>query len=105
MNVDHTTMNSHPQQRNKRLAQRRRYGSKGNKSNKSSKNGSKSSKKSGVATYNTLVVLNSLGQEVRRMENNTKSVVSFDFSGRRGVYFVKMSAIDGSTITKRVIVK
>ncbi len=60
---------------------------------------------SGVATYNTLVVLNSLGQEVRRIENNTKSVVSFDFSGRRGVYFVKMSAIDGSTITKRVIVK
>jgi len=52
MNVDHTTMNSHPQQRNKRLAQRRRYGSKGNKSNKSSKNGGSKSSKSGVASNN-----------------------------------------------------
>jgi len=46
-------MNSHPQQRNKRLARRRRYGSKGNKSNKSSKNGgSKSSKSLSGVTYN-----------------------------------------------------
>ena len=46
-------MNSHPQQRNKRLSRRRRYDSKGNKSNKSSKNGgSKSSKNGGSSYYN-----------------------------------------------------
>ena len=60
---------------------------------------------SGISSYSSIVVLNSLGQEVRSINNNSKSVVSFDLSARRGVYFVKLSAKDGSTITKRVIIK
>lgn len=59
----------------------------------------------GTANYSTIVVLNSLGQEVRKIENNSNALVSFDFEGRRGVYFVKLKGNDGSTITKRVIIK
>jgi hypothetical protein len=53
----------------------------------------------------SIVVVNSLGQEVDRIENNSKSVVSFNFDGRRGVYFVKLNGNDGKVITKRVIIK
>jgi len=60
---------------------------------------------SGATGYNTIVVVNSLGQEVRKVSNNTNATVSFNFEGRRGVYFVKLTATDGSTITKRVIIK
>lgn len=60
---------------------------------------------SGTSNYTTIVVVNSLGQEVRKVKNNTNSTVSFDFEGRRGVYFVKLKAKDGSTVTKRVIIK
>lgn len=59
----------------------------------------------GAANYATIVVVNSLGQEVRKIENNSNAVLSFDFEGRRGVYFVKLVATDGGTITKRVIIK
>jgi hypothetical protein len=59
----------------------------------------------GAANYSTLVVVNSLGQEVEKIENNTNAVVSFNLEGRRGVYFLKLAAEDGSTITKRVIIK
>lgn len=59
----------------------------------------------GAANYSTLLVVNSLGQEVRKIENNTSSVVSFNLEGRRGVYFLRLSAEDGSTVTRRVIIK
>ena len=59
----------------------------------------------GTADYPTIVVVNSLGQEVRKIEKNTKSQVSFDFEGRRGVYFVKLKGEDGNTVTRRVIIK
>ena len=59
----------------------------------------------GAANYPTLVVVNSLGQEVRKIEKNTSAIILFDFDGRRGVYFLKLIANDGSTITRRVIIK
>tara|TARA_B110000902_G_scaffold124295_1_gene145142 strand:- start:52688 stop:53647 length:960 start_codon:yes stop_codon:yes gene_type:complete len=59
----------------------------------------------GAANYPTLVVVNSLGQEVRKIEKNTSAIVSFDLEGRRGVYFLKLSSTDGSTVTRRVIIK
>lgn len=59
----------------------------------------------GIANYSTIVVINSLGQEVRKVENNAASILSFNFEGRRGVYFVKLTANDGNTITRRVIIK
>ncbi|MFT6983918.1 MAG: hypothetical protein ACJAUD_002698 [Crocinitomicaceae bacterium] len=59
----------------------------------------------GAANYPTLVVVNSLGQEVRKIEKNTSAIVSINLEGRRGVYFLKLSAEDGSTVTRRVIIK
>ena len=59
----------------------------------------------GAANYPILVVVNSLGQEVRKIEKNTSAIVSFDLEGRRGVYFLKLSSTDGSTVTRRVIIK
>lgn len=58
-----------------------------------------------IQNYATISVVNSLGQEVARVENNSSAVVSFDFGGRRGVYFVKLNDGAGNTLTKRVIVK
>lgn len=55
--------------------------------------------------YASISIINSLGQVVREISNNHKAVLSFDLSGRRGVYFVKLTDQFGATITKRVIVK
>lgn len=55
--------------------------------------------------YETIAVVNSLGQVVRNITNNSSQILAFDLSGRRGVYFVKMTDASGNTITKRVIVK
>lgn len=57
-----------------------------------------------VEQYATIQVVNSLGQEVENVKNNALNTVSFDFSNRRGVYFVKLSG-NGKTITRRVIIK
>lgn len=58
-----------------------------------------------AADYTQIVVVNSLGQEVRTINNNHKTLLSVDLDGRRGVYFVKMTDQSGNTVTKRVIVK
>jgi len=55
--------------------------------------------------FATITVVNSLGQVVREISNNHKAVLSFDLTGRRGVYFVKLTDQFGATVTKRVIVK
>lgn len=55
--------------------------------------------------YETISVVNSLGQVVRNITNNSSQILAFDLSGRRGVYFVKLTDNSGNTITKRVIVK
>lgn len=55
--------------------------------------------------YETITIVNSLGQTVRTITNNGSQVLSFDLSDRRGVYFVKLTDNSGNTITKRVIVK
>lgn len=57
-----------------------------------------------VADYKTIQVVNSLGQEVVTINNNSENVVSFDFSDRRGVYFVKLTG-NGTAVTRRVIIK
>ena len=58
-----------------------------------------------ASDYPSIVVINSLGQEVRTISNNNKAVISIDLTGRRGVYFVKLTDNSGNTTTKRVIVK
>ncbi len=58
-----------------------------------------------ISDYRTIEVVNSLGQSVMNVTNNYESSKTFDFSDRRGVYFVKLTAQDGTSVTRRVIVK
>lgn len=50
-------------------------------------------------------VVNALGQEVKTMKNNSNPVLTLDLDGKAGVYFVKMTAKDGQSLTRKVIVK
>ncbi|MES2799769.1 MAG: T9SS type A sorting domain-containing protein [Bacteroidota bacterium] len=50
-------------------------------------------------------IVNALGQEVKSVRNNASSVLSIDLDGKSGVYFVKLTAKDGQTTTRKVIVK
>jgi len=59
----------------------------------------------GIENFETVSVINSLGQNVQTIKNNTKSVVKFTMNNRRGVYFVKLTGTNGSVVTKRVIIK
>ena len=59
----------------------------------------------GANDFVSIVVLNALGQEVKSIKNNTKSVVKFNMSERKGVYFVKLSDLNGNVITRKVIIK
>lgn len=59
----------------------------------------------GTGDYSTIYVVNSLGQEVKRINNNNKTVLSIDLGERKGVYFVKLEGDNKDTITKRVIIK
>lgn len=61
-------------------------------------------KVSNVADYSTITIVNSLGQEVESIDNNSQTTVTFDLSNRRGVYFVKLSG-NGKAVTRRVIIK
>lgn len=58
-----------------------------------------------IAEYNSIEVVNSLGQSVMVVTNNNESSRTFDFSDRRGVYFVRLTSQEGKTITRRVIVR
>ncbi len=58
-----------------------------------------------VENVTSIVVLNSLGQVIETIENNSKTVVKFDLADRKGVYFVQLRDSKGNTITKKVIVK
>lgn len=59
----------------------------------------------GAANYASIVVVNSLGQEVKSLSDNVNTLVTFDLGENRGVYFVKLTDNSGDTITKRVIIK
>jgi hypothetical protein len=59
----------------------------------------------GAASYATIVVVNSLGQKIESITNNSNTLVSIDLKGNRGVYFVKLTDNSGNTVTKRVIIK
>lgn len=59
----------------------------------------------GAASYATIVVVNSLGQKIESITNNSNTLVSFDLKENRGVYFVKLTDNSGNTVTKRVIIK
>ncbi len=59
----------------------------------------------GTGNYSTITVVNSLGQEVERIENNSKTVLAIDLGNSKGVYFVKLIGENKEAITKRVIIK
>lgn len=59
----------------------------------------------GMNDITSLVVVNSLGQVVESVNNNSKSIVKLDLSNRKGVYFVKLTDNTGSVTTKKVIIK
>ena len=58
-----------------------------------------------VENVTSIVVLNSLGQVIETVENNSSSIVKFDLAERKGVYFVQLHDSNGNMITKKVIVK
>lgn len=59
----------------------------------------------GIENFESLEVINSLGQNVQTINKNTKSVVKLTMNNRRGLYFVKLTGTDGTVVTKRVIIK
>lgn len=59
----------------------------------------------GAADFDEITVVNSLGQVVRHVSNNTESFIVFNLTDRRGVYFVQLTDKAGNSVTKRVIVK
>jgi hypothetical protein len=59
----------------------------------------------GIENFETVSVINSLGQNVQTINNNTKSVVNFAMNNLRGVYFVKLTDANGTVVTKRAIIK
>ncbi len=58
-----------------------------------------------VENVTSIVVLNSLGQVIESVENNSKAIVKFNMADRKGVYFIQLEDGNGNTITKKVIVK
>ena len=59
----------------------------------------------GASSIVKIQVVNSLGQVVVSIDNNSKSVLSIDLGSYRGLYLMKMTDESGEQITKRVIVK
>ena len=55
--------------------------------------------------FNSITIVNSLGQIVESISNNSKVNVSVDLKGRKGVYFVKLSNSKGESVTRKVISK
>lgn len=60
---------------------------------------------SGIGGVSTVEVVNSLGQVVHTINSNVSSIVKFDLSNRKGVYFVKLMDKTGILTTKKVIIK
>lgn len=60
---------------------------------------------SGINGVSSIEVVNSLGQIVYTINSNTSSIVKFDLSNRKGVYFVKLMDKSGILTTKKVIIK
>ncbi len=50
-------------------------------------------------------IVNAVGQNVYKFENNSQTFVKIDLSSNNGIYFVKMLDNFGKIITKKVIVK
>lgn len=57
-----------------------------------------------VAQFEKVVIVNALGQTVETF-NNPVNILDISLKERKGVYFVHMSAADGSKLTRRVILK
>jgi len=59
----------------------------------------------GANEFVSIVVLNSLGQEITNVKNNKKSIVKFNMNERKGIYFVKLTNNNGDIITRKIIIK
>ena len=59
----------------------------------------------GITEFELIEVINTLGQKVQTIENNSKSIVSIDLNNNKGIYLVRLTNINGNQVVKRVIVK
>jgi len=59
----------------------------------------------GASQIKEVAVYNSLGQFVGRTSNVSNSTLSIKLGMDRGVYLLKLTDVDGSVITKRIVVK
>lgn len=58
----------------------------------------------GIALVDKIEVINTLGQVIEKIENNSKSIMSVDIDNK-GVYLVRFTSTTGEYFTKKVIVK
>lgn len=58
----------------------------------------------GIALVDKIEVINTLGQVIEKIENNSKSIMSVDIDNK-GVYLVRFTTTTGEHFTKKIIVK
>lgn len=59
----------------------------------------------GASIISSVEVYDALGQLITTVDNSSNTVMTIDLSGNKGVYLMKMTSTDGTTSTKRVILK
>lgn len=59
----------------------------------------------GAEAIRDVQVINALGQTVNRISNTSNPVLSLKLGGDRGVYILRLTDVNGSVTTKRVVVK
>lgn len=59
----------------------------------------------GIANVQTIEIYNSLGQKVKSINDNTKSIVSVDLGSNSGMYILKLVTYSGESFTNRLIIK
>jgi hypothetical protein len=58
----------------------------------------------GISNFETVEIINSIGQRVEKISNNSKAILAVGLAGK-GVYFVRCTNSSGDQLIKRVIIR